>query len=680
MSTNIVNAVDSGIIVIDPSGGILVWNDWMQQNYGIASETALGKNLNELFPAPRNAILLEAVGHCLSTPTAAPSIISGELFPVTVAGGKTSSGHPMQNATIKPLTVNGSSGTCLVQVHDKHIELCAPDILREKERLEVTLASISDAVIITNDEKQIEFLNAAAEQLCGWKSENAVGLCLDTVLNMTSEASNLDPDLFHGDNEFKYLDAGLILISASGTHFPIELSVAGIPGEPGTDAGSVVVFRDISHSQRMEERLFWQINHDSLTGLENRSQFEHRLHSLLITQEAKHQEHALLYLDLDQFKIVNDTCGHAAGDELLREITSVLKYKIRQSDSLARLGGDEFGVLLPNCPLDAALRIANGLRKVVKNFRFAWEGKIFALGISIGLVPFNGSTEDASNIMISADTACITAKDEGRNRVHVFKHGDSAASRRHSEMQWVSHIQSALDNNRLTLHRQTIVPLSKQGTTPSHQEVLVRLFDEDGTLIPPGAFIPAAERYNLMPEVDRWVITATFKHLSKSLSNGTATDLLITNINLSGTSFMEEGFLEFIINQLEKFAIPPEIICLEVTETSTIANLDEALSFINALREIGCKFALDDFGSGLSSFGYLKHLPVDYLKIDGSFIKDILQDPIHSAMVEAINQIGHVMGIQTVAEFVEDEATMTRLREMGIDFAQGYHIDKPSPL
>ncbi len=544
---------------------------------------------------------------------------------------------------------------------------------REKERLEVTLASIADAVIITDKKRRVEFLNTSAEQLCGWRSSDAIHRPLDEVLKMMPAATVQE------DAELQYLDAGLVLVSTNGTQFHVELSVASLTDGDGGSSGSVIVFRDISQSRRMEARLFWQSNHDALTGLENRNRFEQRLSNLLSSSRSSSDEHALLYLDLDQFKIINDTCGHAAGDELLRQLSSILKYKIRASDHLARLGGDEFGILLPDCPLDAAIRSANDLRSTIKDFRFTHGGKLFAIGFSMGLVPFNGTTQDSSGIMISADTACITAKDEGRNRIHIFEHGKSEASRRHGEMQWVSKIHSALDNEQLILHSQAIIPLNQQSNLPPHREVLVRLFEADGKLIPPAAFIPAAERYNLMPAVDRWVITASFQYLAKLLRQGDVAPFIL-NINLSGASFMEEGFCDFTTKQLAKYAIPPEMICFEVTETAAIANLDEALHFINALRDVGCKFALDDFGSGLSSFGYLKHLPVDYLKIDGAFIKDILNDPIHAAMVEAINQVGHVMGIKTVAEFVEDEATLLHLRKIGIDYAQGYHIEKPSEL
>lgn len=674
MPTDLTNHVDFGLIILDNSGSVLLWNSWIQKTSGISESNALGEPLSKLLPN-LNTTFSNAIESCLSNTLTTPQPFYAQLLPPGSPDKDTKTGaqQSFQHVVIKPLATNDSAEKCLIQIYNSHFDTSNTSLQREKERLEVTLASITDAVIITDKERRIEFLNTSAEQLCGWHSEGAIGRPLDDVLKMMPATDAQE------DAELQYLDAGLVLINTNGTKFHIELSVASITNEKGSSSGSVVVFRDISHSRRMEARLFWQSNHDPLTGLENRHRFEHRLQDLLAISKTENEEHALLYLDLDQFKIINDTCGHAAGDELLRQLTSILKYKIRASDYLSRLGGDEFGILLPNCPLDAAIRTANDLRSTIKDFRFTHDGKLFAIGFSMGLVPFNGTTQDSSSIMISADTACITAKDEGRNRVHIFEQGKSEASRRHGEMQWVSRIHSALDDERLTLHSQAIVPLDKQSNLPPHREVLVRLYEEDGTLIPPGAFIPAAERYNLMPAVDRWVVTASCKYMAQLLSKGTS-DFFVLNINLSGASFMEEGFCKFTVKQIKHYAIPPEMICFEVTETAAIANLDEALRFINALREIGCKFALDDFGSGLSSFGYLKHLPVDYLKIDGAFIKDILNDPIHSAMVEAINQVGHVMGIKTVAEFVEDEATLLHLQKIGIDYAQGYHIEKPAPL
>ena len=674
MPTDLMNDMDSGLIILDESGSVILWNNWIQKASGITEVDAQGESLSELFPH-LNTTFLHAIETCLTNRQTTPHTLYTQLLPLDPSGENRGVGtqQSFQHTIIKPLAIEGSAGNCLIQVFDGNFGATNSSLQREKERLEVTLSSITDAVIITDKEKRIEFLNAAAEQLCGWHSSDAINRPLDDVLKM------MPAEDFQEDTELEYLDAGLVLLNTSGTKFHVELSVASITDGDGSSSGSVIVFRDISHSRRMEARLFWQSNHDPLTGLENRNRFERRLQDLLATSRRRDEEHALLYLDLDQFKIVNDTCGHAAGDELLRQLTSILKRKIHGLNHLARLGGDEFGILLPNCSLDDAIRSANDIRSTIKDFRFTHDNKLFAIGFSMGLVPFNGTCQDSSGIMISADTACITAKDEGRNRIHIFEHGTSEAFRRHGEMQWVSRIHSALDDERLILHSQAIVALDDQSALSPHREVLVRLYEEDGKLIPPGDFIPAAERYNLMPAVDRWVITASCKYMAKLLREG-STEFFILNINLSGASFMEEGFCEFAIKQLKHYAIPPEMICFEITETAAIANMDEALRFIRALRNIGCKFALDDFGSGLSSFGYLTHLPVDYLKIDGAFIKDILKNPIHSSMVEAINQVGHVMGIKTVAEFVEDEATLLHLRMLGIDYAQGYHIEKPSEL
>ncbi len=550
--------------------------------------------------------------------------------------------------------------------------------------LDTTLTSITDGVIITDADERIVCFNPVAEELTGRKSQQVLGRSLDETLNLMSERGGqrlsgriaaVLADQVGSDQP----GSGWLLVGEGGAQFPVELFVTRIDAGAPADDGWVVVFRDISHSRRMSAQLFWQANHDPLTGLENRHRFERRLQHLISSSERGKKPHALLYLDLDQFKIVNDTCGHAAGDELLRQLANMFRRKMRRSDILARLGGDEFGVLLENCPLDSARRVAGELQQLVKGFRFAWDGKRFGVGISIGLVPFDESTKTAASVLIAADTACFAAKDSGRNRVHVFCHENSEAARRHGEIQWVSHIQSALDQERLVLYSQLVVPLGPVDSHPPHREVLLRMLTVEGELIPPGAFIPAAERYNMMPALDRWVVRSAFKYLQRMQAQEQTQDCIL-NINLSGGSLAEEGFLDFVQTQLREQGVAPEKICFEVTETSAIANMDKAVEFIAALRHLGCKFALDDFGSGLSSFGYLKQLPVDFLKIDGSFIKDILHDPVNCAMVEAIHQVGKIMGIQTVAEFVEDANTMARLRELGIDYAQGYHIEKPGPL
>lgn len=417
--------------------------------------------------------------------------------------------------------------------------------------------------------------------------------------------------------------------------------------------------------------------HDALTGLTNRHEFEIRVNRVLRDRLRQHDNHALLYIDLDQFKIINDTCGHIAGDELLKQLAVLIQHAIREHDTLARLGGDEFGVLLENCNVSEATVIAGKLLGIIKDFRFSWEGKTFSIGASIGLVQFNGDMyQDMTVVLSAADMACYAAKDLGRNRVHVYNEDDANMLRRHGEMQWVSRINMALEDDRFTLYQQKIVPVAA-ATELHHLEFLVRMVGEKNEVIPPGAFIPAAERYNLMTRIDHWVIQHAFRYLATLKSQDSPT---LAFINLSGASLSEDGFFSFIRDQVAATGIQPQRVCFEITETAAIANLSAAVAFIQEIRAEGFRFALDDFGVGLSSFSYLKTIPVDFLKVDGSFIRDMLDDPMDAAIVESINRIGHVAGLQTIAEFVESDAILARLREIGFDLAQGYAIHMPGPI
>jgi len=428
------------------------------------------------------------------------------------------------------------------------------------------------------------------------------------------------------------------------------------------------------------ERLSYQATHDALTGLVNRREFERRLEKALTSAREQGRAHALCYLDLDQFKIVNDTCGHVAGDELLRQLTVLLQSKVRDADLLARLGGDEFGVLLENCPLEQAQIVADLLRQTVKDFHFVWQNKAFVIGVSIGLVPLTQDCESLASVLSCADSACYAAKDLGRNRVHVYRVEDSEMAQRQGEMNWVARITHAIEENRFRLYYQTIMPLADAGNEGSHFEILLRMLSDQGELIPPMAFIPAAERYNLMPSIDRWVVSTAFGLYWKILPKNALNQRHTCTVNLSGPSLCDDHFLEFIKRQFALYQVPYDHICFEITETAAISNLSRAMEFIGELRSQGCRFSLDDFGSGLSSFTYLKNMPVDYLKIDGSFVRDMVNDPMDAAMVVAINQVGHVMGLKTIAEFVETDAVLELLREMGVDFAQGYGIEHPRPL
>jgi diguanylate cyclase (GGDEF)-like protein/PAS domain S-box-containing protein len=449
-----------------------------------------------------------------------------------------------------------------------------------------------------------------------------------------------------------------------------------VEGSDGKVTRFVGTHVDITERKKTEETLNYQSSHDDLTGLANRREFKRRMDQLIIDAKDNNQTHALCYIDLDQFKVVNDTCGHVAGDEMLKQLSSEMQKVVRGGDTLARLGGDEFGILLEKCSLDNASRLTNALQTKIRDYILAFEGRSFRVSASMGLVPITAETLNSTDLLKSADAACYMAKDKGRNRIHVQLGGDLDIDKRHSEMQWVNRIQDALDQNCFCLYAQSIEALNTSNGV--HYELLIRMVDEQGGVVLPGVFLPAAERYDLMSKLDKWVIENAFKALSEN--PGFLHKLNFISINLSGQSIGDEHFLDFVIQQMHAYSIEGKNICFEITETAAISNLLKAGSFINKLSQFGCRFALDDFGSGLSSFGYLKSLPVQFLKIDGMFVKDMVDDPIDKAMVKSINDIGHVMGMQTIAEFVENNEIKNTLLEMNVNYAQGYGIHMPQPL
>ncbi|NEO54543.1 MAG: EAL domain-containing protein [Okeania sp. SIO3B5] len=587
----------------------------------------------------------------------------------------------------------------------KQMELA---LFQEKELAEITLKSIGDGVITTDEKGYVDYINPIAEKLTGWELSAAKGLPLAEIFQIFDEQDRTPMespvDIVFRERLIVELGNHTILVARDGQEYAIEDSAAPIKTEDDEILGAVLVFRDVTDKRKLRNQIFWQAQHDSLTGLLNRREFEKFLENSLEEVNQYNQVHTLAYIDLDRFKIVNDTCGHKAGDELLRQVTLLLQSQCRQADILARIGGDEFALLLLQCDMNNAQRVAQKLIDSIQDYRFVWEDKTFNIGVSIGMITLSqenlsqaGVINDVNWLLSAADAACYIAKNRGRNRFHVYESDDSDLKQQKNTVHWVTKIHQACEQNLFCLYYQPIVPLQNSHLSNCYYEILLRLRDEKDKLIPPMAFLPAAERYNMMPMIDRWVIQNFFSYLSQLKghlqpsfenldherlfreSDTNKTDTIYA-INISGETVNDEEFVNFLQAQLARFNISPQMICFEITETVAIANLSQAAKLIRKLKDLGCCFALDDFGSGVSSFTYLKNLPVDYLKIDGSFVKDIVSDPLDYAIVEGMNRIGHVMGLKTIAEFVSNHAILEKIKTIGVDYGQGYGIGYPQPL
>ena len=673
----IVDGVGEGIITLDSTGVIESFNKGASSIFGYSADEVLGKNIQMLMPAGMRSQHEAGMNRYLAG--GEPRVIGKQNVELP---GLHKNGKQFQlELAITEIALDGKrlfTGIVRDITERKQAEIA---LFAEKERLRVTLGSIGDGVITTDRQGHVTYINRVGETMTGCPHDEAIGKPLLEVFNIinahTGEVAFNPVELVLREESIAGLAENTVLLQRGGQKFSIEDSAAPIRDMDGGIVGVVLVFHDVSQARLMAIEMTHQATHDALTGLINRREFERRLELAIQSGKLDDKRHTLLYLDLDQFKIVNDTCGHVAGDDLLRKLSTILQNKLRQGDTLARLGGDEFGVLLESCPTEPGQRIAEVLRQTVCEFHFPWGDKVFQVGVSIGLITFSNGGVLLADVLRMADAACYVAKDKGRNRVHVYKDEDSDVAQRQGEMGWVGRIQKALAENRLVLYSQKILPLA-EASEGDHFEVLLRMIGEDGTLIPPMAFIPAAERYGLMPTLDRWVVSTTFAYCA---SHQEPTDILgIASINLSGMSLCDENFLDFVLEQFVLFNLPYARICFEITETAAITNLSNATVFISELKAKGCWFSLDDFGSGMSSFTYLKHLKVDYLKIDGAFVKDMLHDRIDCAMVEAIHNIGHLMGKKTIAEFVENAEIQQKLSDIGVDFVQGYGIEKPHPL
>ncbi|MEM7584541.1 MAG: EAL domain-containing protein [Acidobacteriota bacterium] len=544
---------------------------------------------------------------------------------------------------------------------------------------QVTLASIGDGVIRTDSTGCIDYMNPAAEKLTGWSLDDAMGRAVSDayqVLHESTRRPRRNPVDVCLMEKRTIVTPGLFsLHSRGGEEFIIRDSVAPILGADGEIVGTVVVFRDLTRIRGLERQMVYLESHDALTGLLHRQEFEIYLEAALESARDQGLEHVLLYLDLWEFKLINDGFGHVAGDELLRRVAEQLQAKLGQRGMLGRVGGDDFSLLLEGHSALEAQAAARALQRSFRDFRFHWGGQHFEVGLNIGLVPITAGSESVTQILKAADAACHLARQGGRNRVHTYVLDDAAVAERHGRLHWVQRIRHSLAEDQLCLYHQEIRPLKHE--TGGLREILVRMVAPSGEHLAPSHFIPIAENHDLASSIDRWVVRHSLSLLAQ---NGEQLNGDRVSINLSGQSLGDESFLEDILAYLEASEVATDRIFFEITETTAVANLSRALHFINALRELGCRFILDDFGSGFSSFAYLRNLPVDILKIDGEFVRSMENDEIRFAMVKAINQVAQVMGIETIAEWVETEATYNMLRDLGVDYVQGFWLHRPEEL
>ncbi len=675
------------VVVTDHRGWVLRVNTELVHLVGLDAALLVGQHVEQLFP-PAGRIFLQT--HLLPTMLREGRIneakmdllsASGKRLPVLINTRRAKQSDPARFLWTLFVVQERNRFESELLAARARAETAAAAASTQHELLRVTMASIGDAVITTDAQLRVTWLNPVAERLTGWLADEADGLPVEQVFRIVHEQSRVvapNPAVrCLQTGEVTGLADQTVLVSRHGREYGIQDSAAPIRHEDGTVLGAVLVFHDVSEQRRISGEMTWRATHDVLTNLFNRAEFEIRLRHVLRLAHEESSEHALLYIDLDQFKLVNDACGHAVGDHLLQQVSQLLNSVVRASDTLARLGGDEFAVILEYCELDQAIRVAQNICDHMDGFRFMHEERRFRVGASIGLVPIDRHWPSVAAIQQVADTACYAAKEAGRNRVHVWSESDANLQARQFEMHWTERIERALDEGGFELFAQRIRPLERD-EIGLRAEILLRMRNADGSHALPGAFLPAAERFQLASRIDRWVLRTTLTWLA---ALPRLEEVLSLSVNLSGQSVGDRAFHHWALALLHEAS--PAIrmrLCLEITETAAVTNLTDAAQFIAAVRAAGVKVALDDFGAGASSFGYLKNLPVDELKIDGQFIRGLTSDPLDDVAVRFFTEVARVRDIRTVAEFVEQACILERLKAIGVDYAQGYLIHRPEPL
>jgi diguanylate cyclase (GGDEF)-like protein/PAS domain S-box-containing protein len=640
---------------------------------GLSAKELSGRKLHELVPADYADLVRENIRRMLAGEPAAPR------YEIELVGAQ----GQVSRLELAGVLIESASDPALlitaVEMTPRH-GATAPE--QERSRAVATLQSIGEGVITTDKRGRIEYMNEAAERFTGTTAMQALGHGLDDIvslLNETDRQSVADPvrQCLTSGARVSLGRKALLLARGTGEEYYIELSVSPLRNAQSEVTGAVIVLHDVSEQRGLARQMSYQASHDALTGLVNRREFERRLQEALDSARAGESTHVLCYLDLDRFKAVNDSCGHLAGDNMLREVAALLKDAVRDSDTVARIGGDEFAMLLIGCPLEKARQISDDVCRAVTDYRFVWKDKIFNIDISIGLVEIGRESGSVDEVLGAADSACYVAKQQG-TRVNVYSARDEAVARHRGEIHWLQKLQIALKENRFELYAQPIVPATEDIKAGPALEVLVRLKDEGGREVMPAEFLRAAERYRLMSLVDRWVVQTTLAALGRGALR-VAAEYSVA-INISGQTLGDTQFLEFVVDCLDRTGVAPTQICFEVTENSVITNIEHARRFIGVLHGMGCKFALDDFGRGMGSFSNLKNLTMDFLKIDGSFIRNLARDSVNQAMVTAMIELARTLNFKVVAEQVEDEAALDAVRKMGVDYVQGYVIARPAPL
>ncbi|PID42364.1 MAG: GGDEF domain-containing protein [Gammaproteobacteria bacterium] len=609
--------------------------------------------------------------------------ISQIVGKVVVSSNLTNIVHKVLVSGIIGLLLGGLVLAVLWLLPMKQLRKLSGKLFAEKQLAEVTLQSVHDGVLRTDNKGDLVYLNSAAEKLIGSSFSELNGKSVSEVLTLIEDQTNskVESTLYQAIHTKKQVscDNNRSLVCRDNRTIAVEEQAVPLLDQDGQLTGGVLCLSDVSVFREQLKQQVWEASHDALTGLINRREFEKRVAKAIERARVDGKSGLLFFMDLDGFKIVNDTCGHAAGDDLLVQLSQVIGTQVRASDSLARLGGDEFGLLLEGCDEEHGQIIGKNILGSVKEYFFYFDGKSYSVGVSIGMTSFSKTSGKAVEVIKEADTACYWAKESGRHQLCVFQESESELTIRRDEVTWVERIKSALKENRFLLYHQTYKALSSQTGPQQHMEILLRMVSREGEIILPGRFLPAAERYNLMPQIDRWVINKVFSEFH-TIQNSHPDSGLMININLSGASINAVGLYDFIRAKVDEYRIDTSSICFEITETVAVRSLRSAIEFIEQCKEIGIQFAIDDFGTGASFFSYLKSMPVDYLKIDGSFVRNVEQDKVNRAMIETINHIGHLLGKKTVAEFAENQNIIEILNDIGVDFAQGYGVCKPIPL